>query len=157
VVQIHGLALGSGFVRVDQNDLGGQAAEHDGIGKGSADVAGAHDGDSHGFIHGEEVYVLVFPKPCSSVPLSCLPSLAAVLVIATGVLGAVLGPWFLDRLGIDDPALRGTAIGVSAHGLGTATIYQESTEAGAYSGLAMGLSGLITALTLPILVAMFGL
>ena len=30
-------------------------------------------------------------------------------------------------------------------------------EAGAYSGLAMGLSGLITALILPVLVAMFGL
>ena len=86
-----------------------------------------------------------------------LPSLTAVLVITTGVIGAVLGPWFLDRLGIDDPTVRGTAMGVSAHGLGTAAIYQESSEAGAFSGLAMGLSGLITALTLPALVAMFGL
>jgi predicted murein hydrolase (TIGR00659 family) len=86
-----------------------------------------------------------------------LPSLTAVLVITTGVIGAVLGPWFLDQLGIDEPTVRGTAMGVSAHGLGTAAIYQESSEAGAYSGLAMGLSGLITALTLPALVAMFGL
>jgi putative effector of murein hydrolase len=86
-----------------------------------------------------------------------LPSLTAVLVITTGLIGAVLGPWFLDRLGIDDPTMRGTAMGVSAHGLGTAAIYQESSEAGAFSGLAMGLSGLITALTLPGLVAMFGL
>ena len=86
-----------------------------------------------------------------------LPSLTAVLVITTGVIGAVLGPWFLDRLRIDDPTIRGTAMGVSSHGLGTAAIYQESSEAGAFSGLAMGLSGLITALTLPVLVAMFGL
>jgi predicted murein hydrolase (TIGR00659 family) len=85
-----------------------------------------------------------------------LPSLTAVLVIATGVIGAVLGPWFLDRLGIDDPTMRGTAMGVSAHGLGTASIYQESSEAGAFSGLAMGLSGLITALTLPLLVKVLG-
>ena len=89
--------------------------------------------------------------------ISGLPSLTAVLVISTGVIGAVMGPWFLDRLGIVDPTVRGTAMGVSAHGLGTAAIYQESSEAGAFSGLAMGLSGLITALTLPVLVAMFGL
>ena len=86
-----------------------------------------------------------------------LPSLTAVLVIITGVIGAVLGPWVLDRLRIEDPTLRGTAMGVSAHGLGTASIYQESSEAGAASGLAMGLSGLITALILPVLVKMFGL
>jgi len=86
-----------------------------------------------------------------------LPSLTAVLVIATGVIGAVLGPWFLDRLDIRDPAVRGTAMGVSAHGLGTASIYQESSEAGAFSGLAMGLSGLITALMLPVLVKLFGI
>jgi predicted murein hydrolase (TIGR00659 family) len=86
-----------------------------------------------------------------------LPSLTAVLVIATGVIGAVLGPWFLDRLHIDDPTMRGTAMGVSSHGLGTASIYQESSEAGAASGLAMGLSGLITALTLPLLARVFGL
>jgi predicted murein hydrolase (TIGR00659 family) len=86
-----------------------------------------------------------------------LPSLTAVLVITTGVIGAVLGPWFLDRLGISDPTVRGTAMGVSAHGLGTAAIYQESSEAGAFSGLAMGMSGLITALMLPALLGMFGL
>jgi len=86
-----------------------------------------------------------------------LPSLTAVLVIATGVIGAVLGPWFLDKLGILDPAMRGTAMGVGAHGLGTASIYQESSEAGAFSGLAMGLSGLMTALMLPGLVKVFGL
>ncbi len=86
-----------------------------------------------------------------------LPSLTAVLVITTGVMGAVLGPWFLDRLRIEDPVMRGTAMGVSAHGLGTASIYQESSEAGAFSGLAMGLSGLITALTLPVLVKLFRL
>jgi len=89
--------------------------------------------------------------------LGGLPSLTAVLVISTGVIGAVVGPWFLDRLGIDDPTVRGTAMGVSAHGLGTAAIYQESSEAGAFSGLAMGLSGMITALILPALVRMFGL
>jgi predicted murein hydrolase (TIGR00659 family) len=85
------------------------------------------------------------------------PSLTAVLVIATGVLGATLGPWVLTRAHVLDPWLRGTAMGVGCHGLGTARIYQESSEAGAFSGLAMGLSGLLTALFLPLLVELLGL
>jgi len=85
------------------------------------------------------------------------PSLTAVLVITTGVIGAVLGPLVLTRLRVFDPAVRGTAMGVSSHGLGTARIYQESSEAGAFSGLAMGLSGLLTALFLPVLVRLLGL
>jgi predicted murein hydrolase (TIGR00659 family) len=86
-----------------------------------------------------------------------LPSLTAVLVITTGVIGAVMGPWLLTKLRIADPATRGIAMGVSSHGLGTARIYQESSEAGAYSGLAMGLSGLLTAIFLPVLLAALGL
>lgn len=48
-------------------------------------------------------------------------------------------------------------MGVGCHGLGTARIYQESSEAGAFSGLAMGLSGLLTSLFLPFLVRVLGL
>jgi predicted murein hydrolase (TIGR00659 family) len=86
-----------------------------------------------------------------------LPSLTAVLVIATGIIGAVLGPPLLDRLRVFEPAVRGTAMGVGCHGLGTARIYQESSEAGAYSGLAMGLSGLLTSIFLPFVVHLLGL
>lgn len=85
------------------------------------------------------------------------PSLTAVLVIATGVIGAMLGPLVLNRARIADPSLRGTAMGVGCHGLGTARIYQESSEAGAFSALAMGLSGLLTSIFLPFLVKIVGL
>jgi predicted murein hydrolase (TIGR00659 family) len=85
------------------------------------------------------------------------PSLTAVFVIATGVIGAMLGPLVLTRMRVLDAAVRGTAMGVGCHGLGTARIYQESSEAGAFSGLAMGLSGLLTSLCLPFLVRLLGL
>jgi predicted murein hydrolase (TIGR00659 family) len=85
------------------------------------------------------------------------PSLTAVLVILTGLVGAVCGRPVLDRLGVHDPAARGVATGVAAHGLGTAAIYRESPEAGAFSGLAIGLSGLFTAIAVPVLVRWFGL
>jgi predicted murein hydrolase (TIGR00659 family) len=78
-----------------------------------------------------------------------LPSLTAVLVVSTGILGAVIGPGLFHRLGVDDDAVRGFSLGVAAHGIGTARAFQLSETAGAFSALAMGLNGLLTALLLP--------
>ena len=80
-----------------------------------------------------------------------LPSLTAVLVITTGILGAVAGRYLFDALGVRDQAIRGFATGVTAHGIGTARAFQESEQAGAFSALAMGMNGLLTALLLPLL------
>jgi predicted murein hydrolase (TIGR00659 family) len=85
-----------------------------------------------------------------------LASLTAILVISTGILGAVTGPGVLSLLRIRDQAVRGFALGVASHGIGTARAFQESDESGAFSGLAMGLNGLVTALTLPVVVYVLG-
>ncbi|MBK6630594.1 MAG: LrgB family protein [Betaproteobacteria bacterium] len=79
-----------------------------------------------------------------------LPSLTAVLVIATGILGAVSAKYVYQLLGITDHAVRGFAIGVASHGIGTARAFQVSEQAGAFSGLAMGLNALMTALLVPL-------
>lgn len=81
-----------------------------------------------------------------------LPSLTAVLVIATGILGAVGARFIYQALGIADHAVRGFAIGVASHGIGTARAFQVSEQAGAFSGLAMGLNALLTALLVPLLI-----
>jgi len=81
-----------------------------------------------------------------------LPSLTAALVILTGITGAVFGTLILDRLGVKDPRARGLALGTASHGIGTARALQESETAGAFSGLAMGLNGVVTALLVPVLV-----
>ncbi len=83
--------------------------------------------------------------------LGGLPSLTAVLVILTGILGAMLGPLLLSRIGIRDEAARGFAIGTASHGIGTAQALQLGEVAGAFAGLAMGLNALATAILLPIL------
>ena len=83
-----------------------------------------------------------------------LPSLTAVLVITTGILGAVAGRYLFDALGVRDPAIRGFATGVTAHGIGTARAFQESEQAGAFSALAMGMNGLLTASLLPVLLTL---
>lgn len=81
-----------------------------------------------------------------------IPSLTAVLVIVTGILGAVGGRYVFDALRIRDPAIRGFAMGVASHGIGTARAFQVSEQSGAFAALAMGLNGALTALLLPLLV-----
>ena len=84
--------------------------------------------------------------------LGGLPSLTAVLVVSTGIVGAVSAKYVLDALRIRDHAVRGFSVGVAAHGIGTARAFQLSEEAGAFAGLGMGLNGLATALIFPMLV-----
>ena len=78
-----------------------------------------------------------------------LPSLTAVLVVSTGILGAATARYLFDALRITDPAVRGFALGTAAHGIGTARAFQVSEEMGAFAGLAMGLSALFSAVALP--------
>ena len=84
--------------------------------------------------------------------LGGLPSLTAVLVILTGILGAVGAQWLYAVIKCDDPAVRGFALGVASHGIGTARAFQLDEQSGAFSALAMGLNGLLTAALLPVLV-----
>jgi predicted murein hydrolase (TIGR00659 family) len=81
--------------------------------------------------------------------LGGLPSLTAVLVILTGILGAIGARYVYALLRIKDHAVQGFAIGVTSHGIGTARAFQESEQAGAFAALAMGLNGLLTAVLLP--------
>ncbi len=77
------------------------------------------------------------------------PALSAVLSILSGIFGATLGPAALDRAGVRLPVARGLAMGVSAHGIGTARMLAESRLAGASSSVGMGLGGLLVALVVP--------
>jgi predicted murein hydrolase (TIGR00659 family) len=79
-----------------------------------------------------------------------LPSLTAILVILTGMIGAIFAPFLFKLIKIKDHSIQGVAMGISAHGLGTAKAFQMSQETGAFSGLAMGLNGAMTALLIPL-------
>jgi predicted murein hydrolase (TIGR00659 family) len=86
-----------------------------------------------------------------------LPSLTAVLVVLTGILGAVIGSRLFAWMGCNDDSVKGIAMGITAHGIGTARAFQLSREMGAFSGLAMALSALLSALLLPSLLGLLGL
>ncbi|WP_374277666.1 LrgB family protein [Azonexus sp.] len=85
-----------------------------------------------------------------------IPSLTAVLVIVTGILGAVGARYVFDALRVRDPAIRGFAIGIASHGIGTARAFQVDAQSGAFAALAMGLNGALTALLLPFVAEMLG-
>jgi len=80
-----------------------------------------------------------------------IPPLTAVLVILTGVMGNAAGIELLNLARVRGRVARGLAMGVTAHGLGTARIIQEDELEGAVSGLAIALNGVYTSFTLPLL------
>ena len=83
------------------------------------------------------------------------PTLTAVLVILTGIVGAVVATPLLNLLRITDWRARGFAVGVAAHGIGTARAFQVNETAGAFAGLGMGLNAVLTALIAPLVVRLF--
>lgn len=86
-----------------------------------------------------------------------LPSLTAVLVVVTGIIGAIIGTKLFELMRIKDDSIKGMAMGITAHGIGTARAFQVSPEMGAFSGLAMALSAFATAVILPWLLNLIGM
>jgi len=88
--------------------------------------------------------------------LGGIPSLTAVLVVATGIIGALMATPLLNALRIKNYAARGFAAGVTSHGIGTARAFQVSELAGTFAGIAMGLNGALTSLIVLVWLALFG-
>jgi predicted murein hydrolase (TIGR00659 family) len=83
------------------------------------------------------------------------PTLAAVLVILTGITGALVATPLLNALRIRDWRARGFSLGVAAHGIGTARALQVNPTAGAFAGIGMGLNAILTALIAPFVLRLF--
>lgn len=77
------------------------------------------------------------------------PSLAAVLVLLTGNVAILLGPFVWRLMRVTDWRARGLSAGMAGHGLATARMLIVNEEAGAFGGLAIGLNGIATALLVP--------
>lgn len=79
------------------------------------------------------------------------PTLTAVLVIVTGIMGAVVVTPLMTALRLRDWRARGFAVGVTAHGIGAARAFQVHETAGAFAAIGMGLSAVLTAVLAPVL------
>lgn len=108
---------------------------------------------------GAELPVLMSLAPKSAtMPIAMLvaeewggiASLAAVLVMLTGVVGTAMGPLLLGLVGARSPAARGLSYGINAHAIGTARALEEGEECGAFAALGMSLMGVLIAILLPL-------
>ena len=72
------------------------------------------------------------------------PALAAAIVLFAGLVGAMTATPLFNRMKILDYRARGFAVGVSAHGIGTARAFQVDSTAGAFAGLGMALNAVAT-------------
>ena len=84
------------------------------------------------------------------------PALTAVLVILTGIFGAVLALPLLKLLQQTDERANGIAIGLAAHGIGTARAFQATALTGTFAAIAMALNAVLTALAAPLLFRLLG-
>jgi len=82
------------------------------------------------------------------------PSLTAVAVVLTGIMGAIIVTPLMNRMGIADFRARGFAVGIAAHGIGTARAFQVDAVAGVFAGIAMSLNALVTSLLVPLAVTL---
>jgi predicted murein hydrolase (TIGR00659 family) len=80
------------------------------------------------------------------------PALTAALVIFTGILGAIIVTPLMNAMGLRDYAARGFAVGLAAHGIGTARAFAVDPVAGTFAGIAMGLNAILSSLLIPVIV-----
>ncbi len=74
-----------------------------------------------------------------------VPAVTMASVMVTGLIGAVLGPWLVRFLHLEnDPVATGVAMGSASHALGTTTAIRMGEVEGAMSSVAIGVSGVLT-------------
>ena len=80
-----------------------------------------------------------------------IPEFTAGIVVLTGIVGSLLATPIFKLCRIKKDYVKGFSLGVAAHGMGTSRAFQISDKAGAFSGLAMGLAGIVTAFAAPMI------
>lgn len=82
-----------------------------------------------------------------------VPAMAAVIVILTGIVGAIVSPWVFKWLSPSNSVAQGIALGTVAHAVGTARALQINSTTAALASLSLCLNGVFTAIVLPLIFA----
>lgn len=77
-------------------------------------------------------------------------SIAILGVMVTGILGAIIGRFILDKIKIKNSIARGCALGMSAHVMGTTQALEEGKITGSFSAISIPVTGVLTIINLPI-------
>lgn len=110
-----------------------------------------------------EIAVSMLPKSVTtaigmevSKEIGGVVSLTVAVIVITGILGAVTGPFILKVLGIKDEVAQGVAMGTASHAVGTSKAMELGETQGAMSGLSIGIAGLATVLIIPLVIGLLG-
>jgi hypothetical protein len=101
----------------------------------------------------EQITVSLLPKSVTT-PIAValceqaggITAITVVIVMMTGVPGAIMAPYLIKWLKIEDPVIQGVAIGTASHAVGTAKAIEIGEVQGAMSGLSIGIAGVWTVL-----------
>lgn len=101
----------------------------------------------------DEITYSVLPKSVTtaiaievSEQLGGIPSITVAVVVVTGILGSMLCPILIRIFHIKNPIANGVAIGTCSHAVGTSKAIELGEIEGAMSGIAIGISGILTVL-----------
>lgn len=84
--------------------------------------------------------------------LGGIASITVVVVMVTGITGAVLGPFIFDKLNIKDHIAIGISLGSASHAVGTSKALEMNTVSGAMAGLAVGITGIFVIFIIPLVI-----
>lgn len=106
-----------------------------------------------------DLILSLLPKSVTTaigVPLSQLTGGVAAIttatIIVTGIVASVIGPFLCRIFRLTDEVAQGVAFGTAGHVVGTAKANELSPLTGAVSSFSLVISGIITAIVLPIVV-----
>ncbi|GAA0861899.1 LrgB family protein [Paraclostridium tenue] len=84
--------------------------------------------------------------------LGGIESVTIVAIILTGIIGGMIAIPLFKIINTKHPVSKGIALGTASHALGTTKALELGEIEGAMSGLAIGISGTITVVLIPILI-----
>lgn len=82
--------------------------------------------------------------------LGGVPAITAAFVIISGLLGGLISPFILRKIGITSKVAKGLSIGSASHAIGTVKAIEMGAVEGAISGLAIGIMGVMTSLLISV-------
>ena len=81
-----------------------------------------------------------------------MPGVTTAAIVFTGIFASIMGPAFCRLFRLTDEVARGVAFGTAGHVIGTSKANELSPLTGAVSSLSLVVTGLLTAVVLPLFV-----
>lgn len=107
-------------------------------------------------------FVTLLPKSITSAigmgvseELGGMTSITVAVIILAGIFANIVGETVLKLIRVREPIAKGLALGTSGHAIGTARANEMGELEGAVSGLAIAVTGLISAVIIPIFAGLF--